>query len=213
MAHKKSGLNPHPKLMLNKEIASALRERILEGKALFTGEQFKTNEPSTFTTKNGDVQLKPQTYNTWMKRRMVIPGTKRTLHQYLGEARHERRMKVHEDEQKELVRQAQHFLSELQKLPLGTETKRVLKKMKVIEGGRLQQIGQEEEVISTPMDPRVAAIKQKGSEFVLDRLSPDYKKDAEKNSLVMVDLAALRKAKEEREQPKQVPKSDYKVSE
>lgn len=199
------------RISLTKEVASALAEKIKNGESLFTDEQYKTNTAIDLPLKDGVFVLKPMTYNAWMKRRIVIPETNKTLYSVMMEARHDARMKKHEDEQKNLVIEAQNLVSSLQKLPLGTLTRRKLKKMRVIEGGRKIQTHEELETIETPIDPRVVAIKQKGAEYVLDRLDPAYAKNAEKGNVnVFVNLADLRKAKEER-QPTPVPAEDVKI--
>lgn len=199
------------KTPVSKELAGKLCDIVISGEPLFTREEYANNIGKEIALKDGVFVLKPENYRYYMKARVKISGTNKTLYQQIHEARHLARMKKHEKEQENLVLQAQEFLGNLQKLPLGTSTKRRLKKMRVIEGGRKVQTHEEVETIETPIDPRMVSAKQKGSEYVLDRLDPAYKKDAEAGNVnVFVNLADLRKARDERE-PTPVPKEDVKV--
>ena len=198
---------------LNKEIAGAICKIIIEGEPLFSREEYSTNTPRKIPLSNGVYSLTPEQYRYWIKARLVIPETNRTLHQQITEARHAARMKKHEKEQENLVLEAQNYLKSLQKLPLGTKTRRKLKKMRVIEGGKKVQTHEEVEEIDTPIDPLMVTTKQKASEYILDRLDPAYKKDVDGGQVnVFVNLADLRKARDERE-PVPVPKEDVKIVE
>lgn len=213
MGTKKIRHKNYPNLTLSYELASSIAEKIKKGEPLFTEDEYKMNASVDFPVKDGVISVKPYTYNRWIKERVKVPDTNRTLYSIVMEARHEARMKKHEENQKKLVLEAQNYLTALQKLPIGTKTRRVLKKYRLIKGDGRVQTHEEDETIETPVDPRMVTIKQKTSEFLLERLDPAYKKGAESNVNIMVNLGELRRQKEQREPVKEVPKEDYTVKE
>lgn len=198
------------RITLTKEIADTLVKKVSEGLPLFTDEQYQKNEGIEIPLQNGVFVLKPATYRQWMSRRVVIPETKRTLYQSIHDARHAGKMKKHIENQKSLVAEAQNYLQSLQKLPLGTLTRR-----KASKSGYNDRDGDysesSEEVIETPINPAMVAQKRQGAQFILQSLDPAYKKGAESNVNVMINLGDLRRHKEKAE-PKEIPKEDYTVT-
>ena len=204
---------------LTKEVADKLVEKVLNGDPLFTDEQYNTNAAVEIPIKDGVFSLKPATYRAWMRLRTKIPENGRVFYQVMREARHERTLRVHEEKKKMMLKEAHDHLRGLQKLPMGNKTTRTLQKSRYMpdgEGGvKKVPTHEEKETIETPVDPRMVTAKTKGAEIVVKALDPDFKKDdTATNVNVMVNLADLRKAKEERDQkPKEVPKADYEVKE
>ena len=192
-------------LMLNAEIAAALAKKVeTEGK-IFTEEHWKKHIPIVIGTSEGEVEIRPKTYHSWICRNTVVPGMNLTLRAMIEAARERRAVQSHRAQQTQLVREAQKGLAALRKLPLGTQSKLVKKKYRLTKNGERYQSGEEVEEMTVPIDPRMVTIHQKSNEFILERLDPAYsQKNENKNLNVMVSLKDLREAAERNK-----PKADY----
>lgn len=192
-------------LILNAEIATALAKKVeTEGK-IFTEEHWRKHIPIVIGTSEGEVEIKPKTYNSWICRNTVVPGMNLTLRAMIENARERRAAHSHREQQAKLVRDAQKGLAALRKLPLGTQSTLVKKKYRLTKHGERYQSGEEVEEMTVPIDPRMVQIHQKANEFVLERLDPAYsQKNENKNLNVMVSLKDLREAHERNK-----PKPDY----
>lgn len=182
--------------LLNKEIAATLAKRIENDGKLFTEEHWKTNKGIIVGTSEGEIEVKPKTYQMWIVRSEIVPGTNVTLRQYLKEAKERRLDKLHRDQQNKLVRDAQNYLAKLQALPLGTRTvKKSSKKGYNDRDGDYHETS--EEIVETPINPSMVAQKRMGSTTILERLDPAYSpKQERKNLNVTVSLKDLREAHE-----------------
>jgi len=185
---------------LSKEVANSLCEIVKQGGKLFTKHQWDNNLPIVIIDGETRVEVKPQTYNNWMTRESIVPGVGKSFKQMMIDAKELRAQLRHEQERRELIRKAQEGLKALQALPIGTKTTLTRKKYRVVKDGEKYQTGEETEVQERDIDPQLVSIKHRGNEFVLERLDPEYAvKKESKNTTVMLSLADLRKAKEEKE--------------
>lgn len=204
---KKNGVAQRSDCLLTPEIATALAEIVKQGGKLFTTDQWAKNEPIVITVGETSTKVHPRTYNNWVTRENLVPGTNLTLKQLMANARELRRQLRHEQERKELIRKAQEGLKALQALPIGTKTTLIRQKFRFTKGEKVKT-GEEIEEQVRDIDPQLVSIKHRGNEFVLERLDPEYAAKKEtKNTTVMLSLADLRKAKEEKEGKK----ADYEV--
>ena len=187
---------------LDIKIANALCNRILSGKPLFTTKQYAEGTPSLFEVGRGKdkqlVKICPATYNSWMRRFVVPIGGSVPLKEMIRNARYESRLRKHEREQKELVEKAKRYLKEIQKLPLGTKTKRY-SQTKGYDAKRGNYYDKSLEVVETPVNPAMVAQKRMASEFVLERLDQEYAQKSEsKNMNVVLSLSELRKIEDKK---------------
>lgn len=201
---KHTGVAQRGDCLLTQEIALSLAEIVKQGGKLFTTEQWRTNEPIVIVVGETRAEVKPKTYDNWIQRDNVVPGLNITLRKLMSDAK-ERRLELrHEQQRKQLIRQAQEGLKALQALPIGTSTKIIKKKFRVVKDGEKYQTGEEIEEHVRDIDPQLVSIKHRGNEFVLERLDPAFSSKSEnKNLTVTLSLAELRRAREEKQ------KADY----
>jgi hypothetical protein len=190
-----------------------MAKRLRDGESLFTAQEWKERIPALFNTSKGDVFVLGSTYDNWIQRNNLIPGTNTTLREYLKKAREDGWMIKHKKQQDQMIREAQAAVKILQNLPLGSNTKMKRRswrwqmqhdeKGKAIRGTEERVKSSEStEVISTDIDPRMVSEKRRGAEFILSRLDPAYAEKAEnKNLNIMVSLKDLRQAAEKKSAP------------
>lgn len=200
---------------LNKFIASTLATMVKRGQPLFSNEQWKTNAPLVLRNGEEVFEIRPFTYNQWIKRDNIVPELNVTLRELLDRAREERRFAQHEEQRTGIIREAQSILAQLQSLPLGTSTKLERKSFRyrmkqdnngnIIDRHEFERTPSSEsyETITKDLDPQIIEIKRKGAEYALDRLDPHYSpKQENKNLTVVVSLKDLREAAERNKQAK-----------
>lgn len=185
---------------LTKEVANSLFEIVKQGRRLFTNEQWATNSPIVIVVGETRTEVKPQTYNNWITRESVVPGTGKTLKAMMREAKELREQLRHNEQRRQLIKKAEEGLRALQALPDGTKTTITKKKYRSFKGSEMVLTGLETEEQVRNVDPQMVSIKHRGNEYVLDRLSPEFSPKSEnKNLTVMLSLADLRRAKEEKD--------------
>lgn len=192
---KEDGAKQRSDTALSEAIASTLVEKILAGESLHpeSGKIELSIEGRIVEVASGQLDM-------WLYRGNVIPETGRTLRDVLSEAREERKRKVREARQLEIIENGELALQELVKIPI-TSGKMITTKYKAKRGKKGEApvyapYGKVETEFEG-VNPKLAEAKIKALTFGLERLDPRYAAKSETKNMHMVfSLSDLRRAKE-----------------
>lgn len=96
-------------LTLNKEVATALTQMILNGQSIFS----KKAEKNGYITLPNGTKIPYKTVNSWVQRKNVIPETGKVLRDLLEQSREEYCRRKREERQEEMLDQAENELNEI----------------------------------------------------------------------------------------------------
>lgn len=189
------------KTALTFDIASALKKKILSGEALFKKDSPVVIEIETDT--NGEISSKTiaipaNTVMSWIKRNMVIPDTKKTLRDYLNEAREERSDALTKRQKQEIKHLAVRELVKMVTMPIESNRKEIIVNYTKDKNG--DDIEQGKAVRTTiGDDTEKMRLKAKNLHYILDHLDDDFKKRDEKLDNKPFTFSFLALAEKEKE--------------
>ncbi len=182
-------------------IASALKKKILNGEALFKKDSPVMIEVEANTNgeiSNKTITIPANTVMSWIKRDMVIPDTKKTLRDYLNEAREERADALTKRQKQEIKHLAMRELVKMVAMPTESNRKEIIVNYAKDKSGDDVEQGK---AVRTTIgdDAEKMRLKAKNLHYILDHLDDDFKKQKEKLNSTPHTFSFLALAEKEQE--------------
>lgn len=193
VAIKQNGRPQRADVILDKEIAGALVQKILLGEILFPPKGSLLLSLGT-PEEPRDVSIPVNTVHSWVKRNNVVPETGKTLRDMLDEAREIYRTRKEAERRKMMSTEIEQHFHRVVRLRTNLPVRDMFGKTITREDGSLVR------------KENAALLREKNNVamFVAERLMPDVYGKVEKteNKHLVFSLSDLRKAKEERDRGK-----------
>ncbi len=189
VAIKENGKPQRADVLLSKEVAGALVQRILAGKTIFPPEG-----RIAITLGEGEGRetfvLSTNTIHNWIKRSNVVPETGMTLRSVLDKARLEKRTRDRERRQENMLRLAEEKME---------RTLKIRTNLPVI--GMFGVIKDERGNIVRKENSQLLKVQMDTAQFLAERLNPERYGKVEKgeHKHLVFSLADLREAKKQQQ--------------
>lgn len=190
VAIKESGKPQRSDVMLTKEVAGTLVQRILAGKTLFPPEGY-IHVPMGEGESREVVEISTHTIHGWVKRNNVVPETGHTLRDVLEKARMEKRAKERERRQEDMLRLAEEKMHRALKIRTNLPVVGMFGVMKDDNGNIIRK--ENSQLLKVQLDT---------AQFLAERLNPERYGKVEKgeHKHLVFSLADLREAKKQQQE-------------